>query len=358
MSKDKYEKPFKLDMDFEQALEHFAQTDPNEVEAAIAEDERGQPVHLFEGDSGGHFLIYATDRGVKLELPFKGEPWFTYAQMAELFGASERTVIDHVQNFIDEGELDEATSRNFRVVRTEGGREVARDLKHFSLDVAFYVGYRVNSKQAALFRRWATDILVRYAMNGFAIDRERLKDPDDQDRIDELRDIIADIRASSANAYRRVREICSMCQDYDGKSQAARNFYSMMENKMLWAATSHTAPEIIMKRADAYKPDMGLTYVPKSRPRVKDALVANNYLTEPETRVKNRVTVMLLDYFEDQLDQGRLVLMSQAEEKLNGFIKFNGWPLLTHKGSVSRAAADEHAKKQLRLYKQLQIEVS
>ena len=355
MSKDKYEKPFKLDMDFEEALERFAQTDPNEVEAAIAEDERGQPVQLVEDDAGDRFLIYATDGGAKLELRFSGEPWLTQAQMAEIFGVTVPTVNEHIQRFISDGELDDSVIRKFRITARDGKRY---EVNHYGLDVSFYVGYRVNSAQGILFRRWATDILIQYATKGFVIDRVRLKDPGDQDRIDELRDIIADIRASSANAYRRVREICSMCQDYDGKSQAARNFYSMMENKMLWAATSHTAPEIIMKRADAYKPDMGLTYVPKSRPRVKDALVANNYLTEPETRVKNRVTVMLLDYFEDQLDQGRLILMSQAEEKLDGFIKFNGWPLLTHKGSVSRAAADEHVKQQLRLYKQLQIEAS
>lgn len=355
MSKDKYEKPFKLDMDFEEALERFAQTDPNEVEAAIAEDERGQPVQLVEDDAGDRFLIYATERGAKLELRFDGEPWLTQAQMAEVFGVNVRTVNEHIQNFLSNGELDESVIRKFRITARDGKRyEVA----HYGLDVAFYVGYRVNSKQGALFRRWATDTLTQYAAKGFAIDRYRLKDPSDQDRIDELRDIIADIRASSANAYRRVREICAMCQDYDGKSQTARNFYSMMENKMLWAATSQTAPEIILERADAHKPDMGLTYLPKSRPRVQDVTVANNYLTEPETRVKNRVTAMLLDYFEDQLDQRRLVLMSDAEEKLDGFIKFNQWPLLTHKGSVSRAAADEHAKKQLRLYKQLQIEAS
>jgi len=352
MIKDKYDKPFKLDMDFDEALQPFAQTEPGDVPEAVAEYGRGRPVQLLEDEAGGYFLIYATDLGVKLELRFESEPWLTQAQMAKIFGVDVRTVNHHIRQFLDAGELDDSVIRKFRITARDGKRY---EVNHYGLDVAFYVGYRVNSAQGVLFRRWATDTLIQYATKGFAIDRDRLKDPGDQDRINELRDIIADIRASSANAYRRVREICAMCQDYDGTSQAARNFYSMMENKMLWAATSQTAPEIIRERADAYKPDVGLTYVPKSRPRAQDVTVANNYLTEPEARVKNRVTSMLLDYFEDQLDQGRLVLMSQAEEKLDGFIKFNGWPLLTHKGSVSRAAADEHAKQQLRLYKQLQI---
>ena len=139
-----------------------------------------------------------------------------------MFGVSERTVIDHVQNDVSEGELNAATARKFRVVRLEGTREVRRELDHFSLGVAFYVGYRVNSRQGALFRRWATDILVRFAKYGYAIDVERLKAPEDPSIVDQLKNIILYIRASTQNAYREVRKIVSLCQNYDGSSETVR----------------------------------------------------------------------------------------------------------------------------------------
>ncbi len=284
-----------------------------------------------EGDDAPPILFYDTERGVKLELRFaEGEPWFTYGQMASMFGVAENTAIEHVRKFLTDGEINEAaTTRKFRVVRREGGREVRREIDHFGLDVAFYVGYRVNSKQGALFRMWATDILVRFAKYGYAIDVERLKAPEDPGILDQLKETIRDIRASTQNVYREVRRIVSLCQDYNGNSDIARAFYARMENKLLYVSTGKTAPEIIVERADANKPSMGLTdYTGKRGPTQADAKIANNYLAEGEARVKNRVTVMLLDYFEDQVDQGRLVLMQEAEQKLDEYIKFNGWPLL------------------------------
>lgn len=142
-----------------------------------------------------------------------------------------------------------------------------------------------------------------------------------------------------------------MCQDYDGKSETARAFYARMENKLLYAAANKTAPEIIMERADANRPDMGLTYYTGKRgPTQADAKIANNYLAEGEARTKNRITVMLLDYFEDQVDQRRLVTMDDAERKLDEYIKFNSWPLLRDAGRISRAAADRRAIEQQKIY--------
>lgn len=306
-----------------------------------------QLVHR-EGDSAPPILVYNTPKGAKIELRFDGvEPWVTQGQMAAMFGVDVRTVSEHIQKYLADGEFDDSVIRKFRITASDGK---SYETNHYGIDVAFYVGYRVNSRQGAVFRRWATDVLVRFATHGYAMDVERLKAPDDPSVVDELKEIIRDIRSSTQNVYREVRKIVSLCQDYDGRSDTAHAFYARMENKLLYIATSKTAPELIVERADASKPDMGLTYYTGKRgPTQADAKIANNYLAEGEARVKNRATVMLLDYFEEQVDQGRLVTMVEAEEKLDGFIRFNNWPLLRSAGRISRSDADDHAVAQQRL---------
>jgi len=339
-----YEHPLSVDLaDFDEALERFIQVDPKEADAEAA---KAQALRLVQReDDGPSFLIYATDRGVKTELRFEGEtPWFSQAQLADIFGTSVPNVNEHIASFTANSELDEATFRKFRIVRQEGNREVSRDILHYGLDVAFYVGYRVNSAQGVLFRRWATDILVRIAKHGYYIDKERLKDPEHPSIIDEVKSDLYEIRASSANAYREVLNIVSKCQDYNGSDGRARDFFARTENKMLFAATGRTAPEIIIERAKAEQPQMGLTYwTGKNGPIKRDVTVGNNYLYADEADRKNRVTVMLLDYFLDQAEQGRLITMAECEEKLDGFIRFNQWELLKGAGTKSRADAENRA---------------
>lgn len=335
-------------MSLDEALERFAGVplvEANEAEAKARE------VHLVqrEGDEAPPILFYATDKGTKLELRvMQGEIWCTQSQMASLFGVSIPTVNEHISKYLSDGEIDESVVRKYRTTASDGK---TYDVNHYALDVAFYVGYRVNSRQGAMFRRAATDVLVRFAKYGYAMDVERLKAPGDPGILDELKEIIRDIRASTQNVYREVRRIVSLCQDYDGSSETARGFYARMENKLLYASTGKTAPEIIIERADATRPDMGLTYYTGKRgPTQADAKIANNYLAEGEAKTKNRVTVMLLDYFEDQADQGKLVMMADAERKLDEYIKFNGWPLLRDAGRISRAAADRRAIDQQKIY--------
>jgi hypothetical protein len=342
MAKGKSPPEDKLEQEIEGAMARLQS--PSGAKAGVV-----QLIHR-EGDSAPPILVYDTAKGAKIELRFDGaEPWVTQAQMAAMFGVDVRTVSDHIQKYVADGEFDESVIRKFRITAADGK---SYETNHYGLDVAFYVGYRVNSARGALFRRWATDILVRFAKHGYAMDVERLKAPDDPSVVDELKEIIRDIRGSTQNVYREVRRIVSLCQDYDGKSETAHAFYARMENKLLYVATSMTAPELIIERADADKPDMGLTfYTGKRGPTQADARVANNYLAEGEARVKNRATVMLLDYFEEQVDQGRLVAMVEAEEKLDGFIRFNNWPLLRGAGRVSRSDADEYALTQQKLLK-------
>lgn len=314
-----------------------------------------EPVHLVEDDeTGDRFLVYGTDNDVKVELRFQGDTlWLTQAQMASMFDMDRSVITKHIKNIYQDGELnEEATCAKIARIQDESGRRITRDILSYNLDVIISVGYRVNSKQGTMFRVWATDKLVQFATKGFVVDVERLKNTDDFDRIAELKEIIADIRASEANVYREVRSICAMCQDYDSSSQESRDFYAMMQNKLLYAVTSHTAPEIVFDRADAKQENMGLTNWPKDNIRKSDVGIAHNYLADGEIKEKNRFTVMLLDYFADQLDIGQLVKMSQAETKLDGFIKFNDRVLLRHKGKISRTIADQRASKQYEVFKE------
>lgn len=179
------------------------------------------PVRLVEDDAGHRFLIYGTERGVRVELRHDGEAlWMTQAQMASLFGRDPSVIYRHVTNILDEGELPEAG--NLQKMQVTG---VGRPGTLYSLDMVISVGYRVSSAQATLFRKWATGVLVRFATSGFVVDAERLKSPEEQDRVRELREIVRDIRASEANVYAELRRICSLCQDYEPGSAAWTEFY-------------------------------------------------------------------------------------------------------------------------------------
>ncbi len=314
--------------------------------ASSLPDHADEPVHLVEDENtGDRLLVYSTEAGVQVEFRYTDDTlWMTQSQMAELFGRDIASISRHIKNIVDEGELDEATSLQ-KVQKSQG-----RPLTVYSLDMIISVGYRVSSKQATLFRKWATDKLVQFATKGFVIDRERLKDSANYDRIKELREIIRDIRASEANVYREVRSICAMCSDYDGRSESARTFYSAMQNKLLWATLSMTGPELVRSRADATQPNMGLQTWPRQNIRKSDVVVAHNYLAEAEIAEKNRLTTMLLDFFEDRADQGKLTTMAQAESHLENFIKFNERPFLRHKGSVKRAEAEDHAYAQYEIF--------
>ncbi len=296
------------------------------------------PLRLAQDENtGDRFLIYQTDQGARLELQFVGETlWMSQAQMADLFGIDVRTVSEHLTGIYGDGELSqESTLRNFRIVRMEGGREVTREINHYNLDAVISVGYRVSSKQGTLFRKWATGVLVQLATKGFVVDVARLKNPAEHDRVAELREIIRDIRSSEANLYSELRHICTLCQDYDPQSQAARDFYIHMQAKLLWAVTNHTPSELIAERANSALPNMGLHTWPKTAIRKQDAKVAKNYLAPGEIEELNRLTSILLDIFEDQLKLGRLTLMAEARALLDTQLKNLGRSVLTFAGKVS-----------------------
>ncbi len=315
------------------------------------------PVH-HAGDCpegpGGEILLYQTPDGrTRLECRFQDETiWLTQALMAELYQKDVRTINEHLKNIYDEGELDrEATIRNYRIVRQEGNRQVAREIEHYSLDAILAVGYRVRSQRGTQFRRWATERLREYLLKGFVMDDERLKNPPSPelgvpDYFDELLDRIRDIRASERRMYLRVREIFTLAADYEPSSTETRQFFQVIQNKLHFAATGMTAAELIASRADHMLPNMGLTTWKGDEVRKTDVTVAKNYLNEPEIDELNRIVVMWLDFAEDQARRRKQIFMSHWRQKLDDFLAFNERDVLTCAGQVSMADAQEQAKTQ------------
>ncbi len=310
-------------------------------------DGKNEPVHLVEDEeTGDRFLVYGTDKGLRLDIRYEGETlWMTQAQIAQLFGVDRSVITKHIANVYAEGELDaEATSAKIAQVRQEGSRRVERQLEHYNLDAVISVGYRVSSAQATVFRRWATGILVQFATKGFVVDSERLKRPENADRVAELREIIRGIRADEANVYRELRQICAMCQDYDGSTKAAREFYQRTQAKLVYAVTSHTPSEITSSRANHKSKNMGLEAWQNENIRKTDAVVAKNYLAQAEIKELNRLTTILLDIFEDQLDIGRLMVMQDAQTLLDQQLRHLGRAVLQSGGSVKASDAKRIAE--------------
>lgn len=307
----------------------------------------GESVRLVENeDTGNRILIYATADGASVEFQFRDDAlWMTQEQIGVLFGRERSVITKHINNIFSDGELDEASNvQKMHIARS------TRPVTLHSLDTIISVGYRVSSQQATLFRKWATATLVQFATKGFVVDVRRLKNPEDQTRIDELREIVRDIRASEVNVYREVRRLCSLCQDYDAQSQQARDFFVTMQNKLLWAVATMTGPELVKARADASQPNMGLQAWPGDAIWTKHVTVANNYLGHAEIEEKNRLTTMLLDFFEDRLKIGKLTTMLEARDQLDSFLKFNDRSVLSHKGGVSRSDADRFAHAQYAIF--------
>jgi hypothetical protein len=300
----------------------------------------------------GEVILYPTEDGrTRVECRFEGETvWLTQALMAELFGKDIRTINEHLQNLFEEREIDPAaTIRKFRIVRREGEREVARLIDHYNLDAILAVGYRVRSPRGSQFRRWATERLSEYLIKGFTMDDERLKNPPGlgagvPDYFDELLERIRDIRASEKRMYLRVREIFALAGDYDPANHETATFFQTIQNRLHFAATGRTAPELIAERADHTKPNMGLTSWKGGSVRKTDITVAKNYLNPEEIGELNRIVTMWLDFAEDQSRRRKQVFLSDWEMKLNEFLSFNDRAVLAGKGRVSKADADVHAE--------------
>lgn len=297
-------------------------------------------------------ILYQTEDGkTRLDVRLENETvWLTQGQMAELFQTTPQNITLHIQNVYAEGELTEtATCKDYLQVRHEGKRAIQRSLKHYNLDVIISVGYRVKSLRGTQFRIWATQRLREYLIKGFTMDDERLKNPPDPahgipDYFDELLERIRDIRASERRMYLRVREILALAADYEPKDEETQVFFQTVQNKLHYASTGKTAPELIMDRADSSKPNMGLTAWKGGRVLSTDVTVAKNYLKEEEIAGLNRIVSMFLDFAEDQAERRKQIFMRDWRKKLDEFLRFNEREVLDNLGAASREDADAHAR--------------
>ncbi len=307
-------------------------------------DEKERPLEVIEDrDTGDRFLIYATEGSARIDLQVEGNTfWATQRQMAEAFGVTPQNVTMHLQNIFREGELLEAAVCKESLHTGRDGKRYVTKL--YDLNAVISVGYRVGGKLGTAFRLWATDKLFRYLTKGFVIDDKRLKSAGQQDRVSELREIVRDIRASEANVYAELRRICALCQDYDATSEAARQFYSRMQAKLYWAVLSQTPSMVIADRANADSSNMGLQTWSGQEVLQADIATAKNYLADAELRELNRLTTILLDVFDDQLEIGKLTLMTDAANLLDAQLRGLNRPVLQHGGKTSRVEAERSAK--------------
>lgn len=297
-------------------------------------------------------VLYRTEDGrTRIQCRFEDETiWLTQAQIADLFDKDVRTVNEHLVNIFDEGELDRgATIRKFRIVRLEGSRTVEREIDHYRLEAILAVGYRVRSPRGTQFRQWATARLSEYLVKGFTMDDERLKNPPGPgipDYFDELLERIRDIRASERRMYLRVREIFALAADYSPNEAETHRVFQVIQNKLHFAVTGKTAPELIAERADATAPNMGLTSWRSGAVRKGDVTIAKNYLHGDEIEELNRIVVMFLDFAEDQSRRRQQIFLRDWQERLDEFLRFNDRDVLPDAGTVTRADADEKAERE------------
>ncbi len=305
-----------------------------------------------EHEMKGELLVYrAGDGQVKLEVRLQDETvWLTQQMMAELFQTTVPNISMHIRNIYEEGELSpEATVKKFLTVRREGKRDVRRELDFYNLDMIISVGYRVKSLIATRFRIWATQRLKEYIIKGFVLDDERLKNPPVAgsavpDYFDEMLERIRDIRASERRMYLRVREIFAMAADYEPSLPETTKFFSVIQNKLHYAATGMTAAELIRDRADYLLPNMGLTNWKDDEVHKTDVTIAKNYLKEHEIDELNRIVTMWLDFAEDQARRRKRIFLKDWEHKLDEFLRFNDRRVLPSAGKVSKKEAEDHAK--------------
>ena len=308
--------------------------------------------------------VYQTPDGkINIEVLYANENiWLPQKRMAELFGCSADNISLHLKNIYKEKEIDESsTAEVFSVVQIEGKREVARNVTCYSLEAIIAVGYRVNSVRGTQFRQWAITILQKYIHKGFAIDSDRFKYGSRFSArfFDDLLEEIRDIRTSERMAYQKITDIYATSIDYSAKAEDTKMFFATVQNKLHFAITGQTAAEIIAKRADSTKPNMGLTSWrkgPKGKVMPSDVSTAKNYLNKPELNHLNLIVTMYLDFAELQAVRNIPMYMKDWIEKLDAFLKFSEYEILANAGSISHDIALALAQKEYGIFKKYQDE--
>ncbi|OWV30093.1 virulence RhuM family protein [Halomonas campaniensis] len=300
-------------------------------------------------------ILYTTDDGrTQLHLRVEGDSiWLSQLEIAELFQTTKQNVSLHAKNIFEDNELDpEATVKDSLTVQFEGKRQVKRKISYYNLDLILAIGYRVRSSRGVQFRQWASAHLKEFLIKGFVMDDERLKNPGGWDFFDELLERIRDIRASEKRFYQKVRDLFALSSDYQARERETAQFFAEVQNKLLYAATSHTAAELILKRSDPTMPNMALTNWSGSRVRKQDVIVAKNYLTADEIDTLNRLVVIFLEQAELRVKKQKELTLDFWRNNVDKMLAFNDQPILEGAGSVSRESMERIARERYEVFDQ------
>lgn len=304
-------------------------------------------------ENNNNIVIYQTDDGTtKIDVKLEDETvWLSQQQMADLYDTTKQNISLHIKNIFDEEELDiNSTVKEFLTVQKEGNRKVERKVKYYNLDMILSLGYRIKSKVATNFRRWATERLKEYMIKGFTMDDERLKGNGGGNYWKELLARIKDIRSSEKVLYRQVLDLYATAVDYDPKDEKSIQFFKIVQNKLHFAAHGHTAPEVIYERANSDKPFMGLTTFKGDLPVMSDVIIAKNYLSEEELKVLNNLVSGYFDFAEIQAIRHNPMNMEDYIKHLDMILSSTGEKLLTGAGKISHDKALEKAKAEYKKY--------
>ena len=308
------------------------------------------------------FVAATGDSTESMEMRYEDENiWLTQKMMSALYDVDVRTINEHIQKIYEDGELtDEATIRNFRIVQTEGSRQVSRQVKHYNLQMIIAVGFKVNNDRAVQFRKWANTIVKDYTIQGWAMDSDRLKNGGSvltREYFDHLLEQIREIRMSERKFYQKITDIYATALDYDKSSKTTRLFFSEVQNKLHWAIHRHTAAELIVERANAEKPHMGLTsweQYPNGKIQKYDVSIAKNYLSREELQALERIVTMYLDYAEYQAGRHIPMTMQDWSQRLNRFLEFNEHEILHYTGRVTHEIAKAFEESEFEKYRIVQ----
>ena len=314
---------------------------------------------LIIRNSTAEFLIFEKQAHAdSIEVRYENETlWLTQKMMAALFDVNVPAISKHLQNIFNEGELDqESTVSKMETVQNEGGRIVTRMIDYYNLDAVISVGYRINSIRATQFRRWATQVLKQFTITGYVIDRKRMENGAflGEDYFERLLEEIREIRLSERRFYQKVTDIYATSVDYDKNAPTTKKFFATVQNKMHYAITGSTAPELIMGRADSSKEHMGLTSwerSPDGKILKSDVTVAKNYLTKDELDSLGRIVNSFLDAAEDFAKRKIPMTMEDWAKRLDMFLEFTGRDILTDAGSVSAITAKAYAETEFEKYR-------
>lgn len=312
--------------------------------------------------SAAEFLIFETQaKEDSIEVRYEDNTlWLTQKMMAQLFSVESNTITYHLQDLFRSKEITEdSTTRKFRVVQTEGNRQVTREILHYNLEAIISVGYRVNSIKATQFRRWTTGILQQYAIKGYVLDKKRMENGSflGEDYFEELLEEIREIRLSERRFYQKITDIYSTAMDYDKDSPITKEFFSKVQNKLHFAVSHQTAAEIVYDRADHTKQNMGLTTwknAPNGKIIKSDVGVAKNYLSKEEIDDLEHIVSAFLDIAENRAKRKIPMTMEDWASRIDKFLLADDRDILEDAGKISAEIAKEKAESEFEMYRVIQ----